>query len=51
MADSLNLLADVEFGGVQVDQLPGEPEYLALTQAQDQDEHECRVERFACRAG
>ena len=31
MADSLELLADVQLSGVQVDELPGEPEYLALT--------------------
>jgi len=28
-SDPLELLADVQLGGVQVDELPGEPEYLA----------------------
>ena len=51
MAYSLNLLADVELGGVEVDKLPREPEHLALAQAQDQDEHERRVQRLTCRAG
>ena len=51
MAYSLNLLTDVQLGSVEVDQLPGEPENLALAQAQDQDEHERRVQRFTCRAG
>ena len=40
MADSLELLADVQLGGVQVDELPGKPEYLALTQTKDQDQDE-----------
>lgn len=51
MAYSLNLLADVELGGVGVDQLLGEPEDFALAQAENQDEHERRVQRFTCRAG
>ena len=38
MADQLELLADIQLGGVQVDEFPGEPEYLAFAQAQDQDE-------------
>ena len=36
VADPLDLLSDVQFGGVEVDQFPGETEYLALAQAQDQ---------------
>jgi len=30
MADPLELLTDIQLGGVQVDELPGEPENLAL---------------------
>lgn len=33
MPDPLKLLADVQFGGVEVDELPREPEDLALAQA------------------
>jgi hypothetical protein len=38
VADPLDLLTDVELGGVEVDQFPGEPEDFALAQAQDQDQ-------------
>jgi hypothetical protein len=51
MADALDLLAEVEFGLIQVDEFPGEPEYLALAQAQDQDEHERCVKRLTRGAG
>jgi hypothetical protein len=46
-ADALKLFSNVEFTSVEVDQLPGEPEYFALAQAQDQDEHERGVECLA----
>jgi hypothetical protein len=42
------LLADVQLTRIEVDQLPGKPENLALSQAQDQDQDKSRVERFAC---
>ena len=51
MAYSLNLLTDVQLGSVEVDQLPGKPQDFALAQAENQDEHERRVQRFTCRAG
>ena len=47
MADPLELLADIQLGGVQVDEFPGEPEYLAFAQAQDQDQDEGGVECLA----
>jgi hypothetical protein len=46
-ADALKLLSDIEFTCVEVDQFPGEPEYFALAQAQDQDEDEGGVQRLA----
>ena len=51
MADPLEPLADIQLGGVQVDEFPGEPEYLAFAQAQDQDQDEGGVERLACVPG
>jgi len=51
VADPLELLADIQLGGVQVDEFPGEPEYLAFAQAQDQDQDEGGVERLACVPG
>jgi len=47
VADPLELLADIQLGGVQVDEFPGEPEYLAFAQAQDQDQDEGGVECLA----
>jgi len=51
VADPLELLADIQLGGVQVDEFPGEPEYLAFAQAQDQDQDEGGVECLACAPG
>jgi hypothetical protein len=45
------LLADIKPRGVEIDQLSGEPEHLALTKAQGQDEDERGAERFAGRPG
>ena len=36
-ANTLELLADVQFGGVEVGEFPGEPQEFSLAQAQDQD--------------
>jgi hypothetical protein len=33
------LLANVQFGGIEVDPIPGEPQYLTLAQAQHDDEN------------
>jgi hypothetical protein len=46
VADLLDLLADVELGGIEVDQFPGEPEDFTLAQAQDQDQYESGVKRL-----
>jgi hypothetical protein len=51
------LLADIKPRGVEIDQLSGEPEHLALTKAQGQDEDVSAtleneaIARSACRAG
>jgi hypothetical protein len=37
VADPLGLLSDIQLGGTQVDEFPGEPTYLAFAQDQDQD--------------
>jgi hypothetical protein len=56
-ARPLNLLADTRLRGVETDHLPGEPEHLALTKAQGQDEDVSAtleneaIARSACRAG
>ena len=41
--DALKLLANVQLGSVEIDPIPGEPEHLALAQAQDDDENVGRV--------
>jgi len=46
-ADPLELLTDVQLCGVQVDELPGESEYLAFAQAQDQDQDKGGVQGLA----
>ena len=38
-------------GGVEIDPIPGEPEYLALAQAQDDDENVSGVQRITVVAG
>jgi hypothetical protein len=43
-ADALDLLPDVQFGAVEVDQFPGEPEQLTLAQAEDEDQDVGRVQ-------
>jgi hypothetical protein len=40
MVHSLNLPTDVQLGSIEIDQLPREPEYFALAQAQDQNERD-----------
>ncbi len=49
--DTLDLFAYVKLGGIEVDQLPGEPKYLSLAQAHDKDEDECRLQRLAATSG
>src|ERR1700750_2934516 len=44
VADPLDVLDDVELGGVEVYQFPGKPEDFTLAQAQDQDQHEGGVQ-------
>ena len=46
-ANTLELLAHVQLGGVEVDLVPGETEDFTLAQAEDEDQDECGVERFA----
>jgi len=46
-ADPLELLTDVQLCGVQVDELPGESEYLAFALAQDQDQDKGGVQGLA----
>jgi len=46
MADPLDLFAHIQFGGIEVDQLPGEPEHLSLAQAHEEDQDKCCVERL-----
>jgi putative transposase len=36
--DTLDLLAHVQFGSVEVDHFPGEPEHLPLAQTHDEDQ-------------
>ena len=50
-ADTLDLLADVELGAVEVDQLPGEAQEFALAQAEDQDQDVGGVQHVAVTAG
>lgn len=40
MADSLNLLTDVQLAGVDVGQVPGEAEDFSFTQTQHQNQDE-----------
>ena len=49
VADSLDLLSDIEIGGVEVDQIPGQAEDFALAQAHDEDQDEGGVEGLVCR--
>ena len=49
--NTLELLANVQLSGVHVDEVPGEPEYLTLAQAQDQDQDEGGIQRLACMPG
>ena len=49
--DPLELLADVQLGSVEIDPIPGEPEYLALAQAQDDDENVSGVQRITVATG
>jgi len=46
MADTLELLADVQLGGVEVDLVPGQAEDFTSAQAEDEDQDEGGVERF-----
>src|SRR5680860_1417249 len=50
-ANSLEPVADLDLRGVEVHHLPGQPEHLATSQAQHQDQDVCRVERVALVAG
>ena len=50
-ADALDLLADVQLSGVEVDQLPGEPEQLPFAQPEDQDQDVGRVQHVVVVAG
>jgi hypothetical protein len=45
--DTLNLLADVQLGGVEIGLVPGKAEDFSLAQAEDEDQDEGGVERFA----
>jgi hypothetical protein len=47
MTDSLDLFSDIQFGGIQVHWLPGEPEYLTTAKAQDEDQNEGGVQRLS----
>jgi hypothetical protein len=46
-SDSLELLADVQLGVIEVDLIPGQAEDFTPTQAEDEDQHEGRLERSA----
>ena len=51
VADALNLLADVQLGSIEVDQLPGEPEQFPFAQPEDQDQDVGRVQHVVIAAG
>lgn len=47
MTDALELFADVQFGGIEVNLIPGQAENFALAQAEDEHQDEGRVQRLA----
>ena len=51
VADPLDLLSDIEIGSAKVDQIPGQAEDFALTQAHDEDQDEGGVQGLTGPAG
>jgi hypothetical protein len=52
MADTLDLLANVQFGAIEIDFLPGEPKQFAFAQARSADHVRaaapCQIRRSVC---
>jgi hypothetical protein len=46
MTDTLELLADVQLRGVEVDLVPGQAQDFTSTQTEDEDQDEGGVKRF-----